>query len=87
MFMVLCAWFFVLCSSGNYFKLPSTKYKAQPTKKLRQATLAIACLYLTLTHLLRGGQVRAGVYACSEFLAMNSATPDQLFDKKDLALR
>jgi hypothetical protein len=30
----------------------------------RQATLAIACLYLNLTHLLRGGQVRRGVYAC-----------------------
>src|SRR6185369_1222951 len=59
-------------------KVPSTKYKTQLTKKLRQATLAIACLYLTLTHLLRGGQVRAGVYACSEFLAMNSATPRQL---------
>src|SRR5687768_3076807 len=30
-------------------------------KNVRQATLAIACLYLNLTHLLRGGQVRAGV--------------------------
>jgi len=52
---------------------------------LRQATLAIACLYLNLTHLLRGGQVRAGVYACSELLAMNSATLSELLYKKDLA--
>src|SRR6185436_19647901 len=68
------------------FKLPSPKSKFNPPKKLRQATLAIACLYLNLTHLLRGGQVRAGVYACSEILATNSATSDQLLYKKDLAL-
>ena len=71
---------------GFSIKVPSTKYKAQLTKELRQATLAIACLYLNLTHLLRGGQVRAGVYACSEILATNSATSDQLLYKKDLAL-
>jgi len=45
---------------------------------LRQATLAIACLYLNLTHLLRGGQVRAGVYSCFLLLAMIPATSQQL---------
>ena len=42
------------------FKLPSTKAKFNPTKKLRQATLAIACLYLNLSHLLRGGASEGG---------------------------
>ena len=37
------------------FKDQRRKAKDHP-KKLRQATLAIACLYLNLTHLLRGGK-------------------------------
>src|SRR5262249_20101681 len=65
------------------YQAPSTKHNPQ---KLRQATLAIACLCLNLTYLLRGGQVRAGVYACPGILAMKSATSDQLMYKKDLAL-
>ena len=57
--LVLCALYFV-----NQLIRALSKYQAQSTKfnrqRLRQATLAIACLYLNLTHLLRGGQVRAG---------------------------
>src|SRR5262245_25912075 len=62
---VLSSLYFVLVNvtdsllQSTKHKVLSTKYK---TQKLRQATLAIACLYLNLTHLLRGGQVRAGVY-------------------------
>ena len=37
-------------------KVPSTKYQFNLQKSVRQATLAIACLYLNLTHLLRGGK-------------------------------
>jgi hypothetical protein len=73
-----------------YFPVPQLqKYQAQSTKfnrqSERQATLAIACLYLNLTHLLRGGQVRAGVYARFGFLAMIPATQWQVLYKKDLA--
>jgi len=35
--------------------------KTTGQKNERQATLAIACLYLNLSHLVKGGQVRAGV--------------------------
>ena len=51
-----------LFSTLLVLSLQSTKHKAQSTtdKKLRQATLAIACLYLNLTHLLRGGASEGG---------------------------
>jgi hypothetical protein len=41
---------------------------------------------LNLTHLLRGGQVRAGVYSCFEFLATIPASMDRSLYKKDLAI-
>ena len=48
----------LLVAQRTMFALQSTKHQAQSStsKKWRQATLAIACLYLDLTHLLRGGK-------------------------------
>ena len=48
-----------------------TIHENTTTKKQRQATLAIACLYLNLAHLnFKGGQVRGGVYARPTALAI-----------------
>src|SRR6185369_8311637 len=60
-------------------KVASTKPKFNCKKNVRQATLAIACLYLNLTHLLRGGaSEERSIFLLSKF-SNDSCNPSAAF--------
>jgi len=59
-------------------------FKVQLHKKVEAGDPRYRLPRLNLTHLLRGGQVRAGVYARFGFLATIPATSARLLYKKDL---